>query len=100
MQKLEKVIKGFEQCLICGIAEDKCAPCTYLTEPNCITKLKRDALELLKEQQPKKGHWETKIIRGDKAMCCSVCGEDSGTIYDYPFCPNCGAYMGEDGEQE
>ena len=59
-----------------------------------------DVLKLLKEQQPKKGHWETKIIRGDKAMCCSVCGEDSGTIYDYPFCPNCGAYMGEDGEQE
>ena len=53
MEKIEKVIKGYEQCLICGIAEYKCEDCPYKSDPNCITRIKRDALELLKEQQAK-----------------------------------------------
>ena len=51
MADFKKVTKGLEQCLICGIAEYKCEQCTYLQETACITKIKRDALELLKEQQ-------------------------------------------------
>ena len=49
----EKVIKGLKQCIICGIAEDKCAECPYIQDTSCIITLKRDALKLLEEQQAK-----------------------------------------------
>ena len=61
MDKLEKVIKGIEQCLICGIAEDKCIECPYRSDTSCITRIKRDALELLKEH---KEHEELLTILG------------------------------------
>lgn len=48
MAELENVIKGIEQCLICGIAEDKCIECPYRSDTSCITRIKRDALKLLK----------------------------------------------------
>ena len=51
MADLEKVIKGYEHCLICGIAEYKCEGCPYISDASCITRIKRDALELLKEQK-------------------------------------------------
>lgn len=51
MAELEKVIKGIEQCLICGIAEYKCEGCPYILDASCITSIKCDALELLKEQE-------------------------------------------------
>lgn len=54
--------------------------------------------ELLKEKQPPKGHWINTTVRGSLAHVCSVCGLESGTLYDYAFCPFCGADMR--GEQE
>ena len=39
------------------------------------------------------GAWETKMVRGTLVPCCSVCGESSGTCYEYNYCPNCGAKM-------
>lgn len=54
------------------------------------------------EQEPRKGHWLTKIksdLRGDKWPTnpkCSECGGEpyySNTIYNYKFCPYCGAKM-------
>lgn len=60
-------------------------------------------LELL-EQEPRKGHWITKIksdLRGDEWPTnpkCSECGGEpyySNTIYKYKFCPYCGADMRE-----
>jgi hypothetical protein len=39
------------------------------------------------------GRWEDCEIRGSLAMRCSVCGNDSGVLYNYAYCPNCGARM-------
>ena len=71
-----------------------------------------DALELLKEKQPKKGHWQPYKYGDDTWHQCSACGVTDRYIYivkrdGYPdyrmvckrnFCPNCGADMR--GEQE
>lgn len=45
------------------------------------------------EQEPKTAHWRYKTIRGEKVPCCSRCGLDNGTYYEFKFCPNCGARM-------
>ena len=54
------------------------------------------------EQESKTGHWITKIksdLRGDMWPTnpkCSECGGEpyySNTIYNYKFCPYCGAKM-------
>ena len=56
----------------------------------------------LLEQEPKAGHWITEIksdLRGDMWPTnpkCSECGGEpyySNTIYNYKFCPYCGARM-------
>lgn len=61
------------------------------------------------EQEPKTGHWITKIksdLRGDMWPTnpkCSECGGEpyySNTIYNYKFCPYCGAKMAENEEDE
>ena len=43
--------------------------------------------------QPKIGQWEKRDVRGQRVDCCSVCGLSNGTIYEYNYCPNCGAKM-------
>ena len=43
----------------------------------------------------KHGRWTTGRVRGSLTDICSVCGCDSGTIYHYNYCPNCGAKMDE-----
>ena len=57
-----------------------------------IKQVKKDALELLKEQR-EIGHWIDSA--GDEK--CSVCGATYSDLYpDYHrthFCPNCGAKM-------
>lgn len=45
--------------------------------------------------QQKMGHWEKRDVRGQRVDCCSVCGLSNGTIYEYNYCPNCGAKMQE-----
>ena len=39
------------------------------------------------------GEWIEQVVRGDKVPCCSNCGLGSGTLYEFDFCPNCGADM-------
>ena len=60
------------------------------------------------EQEPKTGHWITKIksdLRGDMWPTnpkCSECGGEpyySNTIYNYDFCPFCGTRMVEPQER-
>lgn len=43
-------------------------------------------------------HWVECTVRGSPALCCSDCGSDSGTLYPYDTCPNCGAIMLKDGD--
>ena len=53
----------------------------------------QNAIALLKEQEPKSGHW----IDSAGADKCSVCGATYSDLYpDYQnthYCPNCGAKM-------
>lgn len=50
-------------------------------------------------QKVKHGFWEEGKVRGQFALICSKCKCDAGVIYDYDYCPNCGAKMdGKDGE--
>lgn len=47
----------------------------------------------LKDTEPKTGKWINKTVRGENVPCCSVCGLDTGTLYKYNYCPNCGVQM-------
>ena len=60
-------------------------------------------------QEPKTGHWITKIksdLRGDMWPTNPKCSERGGepyysnTIYNYKYCPYCGAKMVEEQERE
>lgn len=50
-----------------------------------------DAIEEL--QKRKHGNWKDEKIRGDLRTVCSCCGEESGMLYKFSYCPNCGAKM-------
>lgn len=54
-----------------------------------------DAIELLKEQQPKTGHWiEHEGLNDDKYYDCSICDCSLREIHrGMGFCPYCGAKM-------
>ena len=58
-----------------------------------VRQIAKDAIELLKEQETKAGHWidTTKVI-GFPRVQCSVCGSGQGAIW-MNYCPNCGAKM-------
>lgn len=59
----------------------------------------RDAITLLKEQQPKTGHWFKKMsscpsaiaMGGSKICACDLCGGWGRKTFQY--CPHCGAKM-------
>ena len=52
MTKQEKVIKGFECCILRDPDDHtRCSQCPY--DDNCVNRLKMDALELLKAQEPR-----------------------------------------------
>lgn len=40
-----------------------------------------------------KGHWVWYEVRGQMLPYCSECGNGLDVIYEYDFCPNCGADM-------
>ena len=63
---------------------------------------KSSVLKLLHELpsvQPTKrtGHWIKKMVRGREELYCSNCGDGIDVIYEYNYCPTCGAKM-EEGE--
>lgn len=39
------------------------------------------------------GYWVYKSVRREDMPCCSECGESTGSLYEYAYCPNCGARM-------
>lgn len=52
-----------------------------------------DALDLLKEQEAKTGHWiDTTNTIGFPRCECSECNSEAGAIW-MKYCPNCGAKM-------
>ena len=44
------------------------------------------------EERPK-GHWIWYEVRGQMLPYCSECGNGLDVIYEYDFCPDCGADM-------
>ena len=100
MDKREKVIKGLECCVDeIGISH---AGCPYYTDgnKNCgggepfPTPLLRDALELLKAQEPAKPYAEYSEHTGTKWLVCGACKQPMIKITPnavYPnYCPECG----------
>ena len=94
MADREKVINGLECCITFG--RDSCKKC-YQEGPGfgiaCIQGLMRDALELLKEQEP------VEPIRNDIGIGywhqCGACGAALGV--DWKYCHNCGKAVKWDG---
>lgn len=64
-----------------------------------VLKLIIDA-PIVKAETIKHGRWVLSEVRDSKTLCCSICGLDSGTIYEYSYCPRCGAIMDEVGEND
>ncbi len=99
MSDREKVIRGLESCLKMGrLGVENCRElnCPYFengSRLHCWLDALDDAIALLKEQEPKTGHWINSA--GDDK--CSVCGAIYSDLYpDYQhthYCPNCGAKM-------
>lgn len=93
MPDLDKVIREIKLCTSGG----PCEGCSHYGHGEnlvgCMDELLSDALELLKEQEAKTGHWidTTKVI-GFPRVQCSVCGSGQGAIW-MDHCPNCGAKM-------
>ena len=56
MPDRERVIRGLEVCLAADLTKDEnpCAPCPYFFDGMCQNTMKKDALVLLKEQEPVK----------------------------------------------
>ena len=115
MADIEKVIKGLEHCAVRHKCNNECPYSNIIQDQNegmdsCVTQLSKDALELLKDQQPKKGHWiEKGDIDSDPYYNCSVCGVSWTMIDGTPegngmkYCPRCGARLDgctHDGQQE
>lgn len=97
MADREKVIKGLQCCSVKGMNTCELQECPYYPERyewnRCTNHLATDAIAMLKEQEPKIGHWVDSA--GDDK--CSVCGATYSDLYpDYQnthYCPNCGAKM-------
>lgn len=90
LEKVKKVILSLERCT-CNVP-DACQDCPYdvYPYPICNQKLDRDALELLKEQEPVKPKEVNMYPPGQYA--CGFCGHISVGSKDYhaKFCPECG----------
>ena len=96
MPDRENVIKGLEICVNRAPGEYDCAKCPYESYGNdCEIRLTKDALVMLKEQEPIK----PTINEYGEAYC--VCGENVGIIpssKNLPsirskYCPECGRRM-------
>lgn len=100
MPDLEKVIYSIERC-ICHVP-DACRDCAYdAGHPynECVELLLRDALGLLKAQEPLKPvikqfklGFHTDAVRIEP--CCGGCGRKLETGYKY--CPECGRAVKRD----
>ena len=86
MADREKVINELNECIE-HIRENNFHKIPFWG--NCQSAM-MDALELLKDQQPKTGHW---IRTGFGYGKCSECGGKVGNIFSMKYCPYCGAKM-------
>lgn len=95
----EKVIKALEVCSSISDGEECPKECPYRGQDMyCIGSagLMLDAIDLLKEQEPKTGHWIFESRYYDAwSNICSECGRLlTSAVGTYAnFCSNCGAKM-------
>lgn len=54
----------------------------------CISNLKAEDVAPVRH-----GKWIDMQVRHNHALICSVCLGDTGVLYEYKVCPNCGAVM-------
>lgn len=94
MADKEKVIRGLE-CCIGEWTVPECENCPYEGTCERLDGLFKDALALLKAQEPE----ECENVNKSRIFCCSVCEYEVSDIFideqrfEYPsinFCPNCG----------
>lgn len=55
-----------------------------------------DELQTYDVKEETHGHWV--YDKGDRFPKCSVCRQHNGTLYEYRYCPTCGALL--DGDVE
>lgn len=79
-----------------AISDERC----FMSRGRSIATIMQDILDLPTVSTEKTGYWVYKTIRGEKVPCCSRCGLDNGTGYEFDFCPECGAKMIEPQESE
>lgn len=92
-EKLEKVIKGLECCILGNKHEPDCDVCPYSAGCNdtCDTmdEIHADALALLKGQEPVEPTWRRGLA------FCSSCGRQF--CHGFKYCPDCGRPVKWDG---
>lgn len=85
MTDREKVMNALWRCESYGYCEDK--RCPYYGDTNCLESMRKDALELLKEQETVEpidlGLFADFITWG-----CPIC--ERWLDHDYKYCPYCG----------
>lgn len=89
MDKLAKVMKGLEACIKGDCRENACP---YALENECRKSLERDALELLKAQEPKKLRCIRCLTKAMKGIC-PVCEMEIESVIHgriTKFCKYCG----------
>ena len=96
MPDREKIIKGLEACLATEVSEDEnpCMPCPYFFYEMCQSAIKKDAIDLLREQET------TFVLEPDRYQHyhCEKCGYVTGIIARmHKFCPECGRKVKWDG---
>ena len=98
MPDREKIIYDIERC-ICHVP-DACRDCSHYGHGEvigCMEELLKDTLNLLKEQQPKTGHWIVLEYCANEGIYCSECNTkifDRITKPKYKlsrYCPHCGS---------
>ena len=97
----EKVIKGLTPCTAwAGLHE--CQPkvgddCPYVDEADCKLTIMREALELLKEQEPKQvnSYWQSgnmlnMLNKWERKGFCPRCNQEMRWMLNRSFCGFCG----------
>ena len=67
--------------------------CTNNINPVSLLMGVQGIIRTMPSAKQEKGQWVKMIVRGSPALYCSCCDQDSGVLYSYNYCPNCGAEM-------